>query len=655
MAAIPKSKSTGFEDRNRNPRPVTDVEIQFDPPDFIAGPHSDVDAASKRRDVGYTIRNMVKADEEAKGALWESYDRTDQAYLGRDTEAFETPWEDAPTFNQQTMRNKLDGITAFTCLPLVKADPYFLFKSGGMNGNPNEQIEYWVSFFLTRSQWPLMLAEATNLVERRSKCPVKLEYQAMRRVRNKTEKPSLKIEPLDTQYFRIYPNTAVDFKKARLVGDIIQVSVDWITEHKKSGWFFDDIQIIAGQPDLLTMADKKDDKQADASNAKYVQDVAVDLFVGLYAEDFEGEGEDTWYEVVVSINDGMLLFMEEYKSDAELYHDFFFWRETGRYYNEASIATLLYDTHNSVNFDTDMMRWTTLYDSMPPVAGMGFGLPDEDIQLRPGTFIPMEEGGSVQQLGGHLNTNLFGPLIEMGKRNADETARISQNGTAGNLSPGTTATEAAQVAQGQATGIEAYQYLGLAFGMVRLARSVQILLGENFDDWYPEYQNQGPQVTKEDFLADYWIMVNGQTPTDTPQAIAGQATQLLQAWNIAVQGNPDLAMRYPDLVPELIRSLVESSTLPSKHKIMPSREEDAANQQAIQQQKMQQQQQLRSQFAAQLAQQLGQQQQAPGAPGTGAGIASQQPGQANPGGPGGIPAGPNPPAAATGPLQVPQP
>lgn len=528
-----------------------------------------MDAKAARKEVGDEVQTLVLADEHAKGGLTTFYEEIDTRWAGRDAHVVEAPWEGAPSFNLQTMRNKVDQAVAFTVLPHAKSHPHFLFREGASaEGSNTEAVERTVQFFLHQAKYVLKLAQAVSFVFRRGSCPMKVEYVKS----DDAKKPGIKLTPLDLQWFRHYPNTAETFEDAVLVGDVIQVTVDYIERRQRAGEYFSDKRIGAAQTRVLANADPGGDKQSTASNASYAKDDAVDLFCGMLYREWGEESEPSWHYVVVAIDEGILLYESPWESQAFPYSDLFVHKEPGRNYNESCMGGLMLDPHDWVNYTSDSIGWLQTYATMPAVVAMG-ATPGEDVlEMRPGLIIPMEDGTQLFKASG--DTNLAGlPMqVQLGRQVADETSRVSQNGLGSNLKSDTTAYEASQVAAGQATGIEAYQFLGLCFGMVELVQNILWLLAENFDDWYPVYEDVLPVTEQADFEKEYYIEINGQTPANTPAATAAQATQLMQAWASVVQAQPDLPGKYPEFIPELLRALVEATTLPNKSKILPSRD-----------------------------------------------------------------------------------
>lgn len=554
------------------------IELQFTPSPELQGDGDDARAA--RKTVGEEIQQMVLADETGKGALMSFYNEIDIRWLGRDANVIQAPWDGAPQFNLQTMRNKTDQATAFTVLPHVKAWPYFLYREGGPEGSNNNSVEQAVSYFLHRAKYGLKLAQSTGFVFRRGSCPMKVEYIKSRPGR----KASIKLTPIDLQYFRMYPNSAECFDEAVLVGDVIQVTVDYVERRQRDGRYFADEKIAAGQTRLNVNADPSGDKQMSTSNAAFAKDDKVDLFVGMMARDWDGSGEYQWKRVEHAIDHAVLLYEEPFDSYAFPYADLFVHKELGRNYNESCMCGLLIDPHDWTNYISDSMGWLQTYATMPPYAGAGIGLEDEVVVAKPGELLGMEEGAQIFKMGGDVNLGSFPQQLAMSRQVADETSRVTQNGLGSNIKADTSATEVSQMAAGQATGIEAYQFLGLCYGLSEVGYAVQWLLAENFDDWYQDYREVVPMLTRKDFEREYYVEINGQTPINTPAAIAAQVTQLMQAWAGAVQVQPDLPQRLPDFVMNILRALTESMTLPNRSKIMPTREEQERKDQEIKQQ-----------------------------------------------------------------------
>lgn len=605
----------------------------------------------RRRKLGYEISAMLDADEFGEGDLPAMNDQIDELYLGRKVESLEPPWEGAPTYNAKTLGTKIKQLVSFVVGPMTGSDPYFILRAGGPKGNPVDVVQSVLHFFLYRAKYSLALTEAVNLVARRGRCPVRVTYQKSRQgADGKMHKPRLKIEPIDLQYFRAYPNTATEFEDFRCHGHLYTWRVQQVDEAQAAGQFFADYAIRSGSNKNLTMGGESADKQSTSTTSVFRPDDPVDLASVLVKYDLDGDGYEELYMATVARNLKVLLKIEPFQLDQSWYGDFFFERETGRYRPENTVANDLVDTHHFVNDQLNLQVWLPLYMAIPTVFVDSWALPDDDMRTRPGEIIATEGGGKVFSTQGNVNIAPFQGLFQIARTIADEVSRISQNGSGAAVGTRPTATEITQISQGQSTGIQGYSS-AIAHGACDLARIALELLYYNFDDWYQHYSNVVPEVHPEDLAQDYWITVNGETPMDTPQGVMQQLTQIMGFVAEIAQINPQVLSAFPDLIPNLLRLAMEASTLPGKETVLPTREEEAATK-AAQAQMMQQAQALQAMQANASAQ--GGQPNGAGDGGvlqqSGMGVPQGAPaaalpvgaGQAPGPGPGGAPGGPGP-------------
>lgn len=534
----------------------------------------------KRAQLALKICTMLDEDVADKGELWDSADQVDELYLGRDVQSLTPLWDDAPTYNAQTLRNKCQDLNGYLVGPMVQNDPYFILRAGGPNGNPVDAVQSVLHFFMHRGKWPLALDEAGNLTIRRGRCPMRVIYVPSRPGRQgNTIKPRFKFAPVDTRYFTAYPNYAAEFEEMRLLGLLDQCRVQEIAEKQKAKHYFDDVRIHAGAQIRLTMGNTAGDKQTPSPQSVFTEDDAVDRFSGLLRSDLDGDGYEELYHVVVARQIHTLLFCEEHQLDQVNFADYFFERETNRYFNEASVGTGLVGPHHHVNDTLNMSTWLTTYVAVPPIYAENWSFPDEVIRSRPGEMTSVDSIGNSVSGGGKVDLGMFPGLHELARRIADECGHISQAGTGSQYRPGTTATEASQVWAGQMAGVSSLSRK-FAFGAIDTAKIVLEYLYWNFDEWYPLYADVlAAGLKRDDFAQDYWIEINGETPNTTPQAVLQQITMFLQALLPVLQADPMLLQRYPDMIPGLVRAFLESTTIPGKESVLPTREEEAAQQQ----------------------------------------------------------------------------
>lgn len=564
------------------PEPPKGTKLKFTPPKVMTGRGG----LQARNDLGTRIRNMLNADEASMGDLMKSADQVDELYLGRKVISIEPPWTGAPTYNAKTLGTKLKQLVSFVIGPMVAQDPFFTLRAGGPKGNPIDAVQTILHFFLHRARYPLAMYEAASLTARRGRCPCRVRYISSNvGPDGRVLKPSIKLEPLDTRYFRIYPNTAAGIEDSVLHGHISQWTVQTVDEWQRSGAFFSDVKIRAGAMKNLTMGQESDDKQMSSSNAVYRRDDPHDVFEGIIWQDLDNDGYDEPYKVFISVLTGTLLQCDSLQIDRSEYADFFFERETGRYRPENSVGVDLVDTHHFVNDSMALRIWLTMYNGMPPIFIDSWAPNDDVTTMKPGDMIPIEGGGKVSSVGGgQVDMAAWAAMSADARQTADEVSTISQNGAGANLQSGTTAFEASRVAMGQQTGIQGKSAI-FAYGACDIAAIVLELLFRNYDDWIPHYNGVLPQINPQDLQQEFWIEVNGETPLDTPQGQMQQMTSFLQSLVSMVQMDQSILQRYPDMIPNLLRASLETTTFSGKDQVLPTVEEEAAmKQEAMKQQ-----------------------------------------------------------------------
>lgn len=553
-------------------------KYQFNCPPSLMG----ADGKHQREQLGMKICNMVFSNDASKNELMDSADQVDELYLGREVQSLTPLWDDAPTYNAQTLRNKVQDLVGYVTGPMVANDPFFIFRAGGPKGKPVDAVQTVIHFFLHRGRWHLALDETGNLTARRGRCPMRVTYIPSRPGRSgKTVKPRFMFEPIDTRFFTAYPNDAKNFEQMRAFGHLDQCRVQEIIEKQKAGHYFDDKQIRTGAEKHLTMGDQDGDKQQSTTDAILPEDHPVDRCSLLYRDDLDGDGYEELYHVVVAKQLRALLYCELHQLDQPNYADYFFELETGRYFPEASPGTCLVGPHHFVNDSLNMMTWLTTYVAVPPMFAENWSYSDEVIRSRPGEMTPVDSIGNMASGGGKIDLGMFPGLHELALRLADSVAGVSQTGSGSQFQAGTTATAANQAWAGQMNGITSHQRK-FNFGAIDTAKIVLEYLYWNFDDWYPAYQDVlPPDLQREDFEQDYWIEVNGETANTTPGAVLQQITMFLQALMPILQAQPNLLQLYPDLIPGLVRAFLDSTSIPGKEAVLPTPEEEAATKQQM--------------------------------------------------------------------------
>jgi hypothetical protein len=556
--------------------------LKFDPPRWVM----DKRYGQSRRDaIARTLCDMIDADRDLKNqrgggstdedddddviSLEAEWNDIDDLYLGRTIESIEPPYEGAPTYNLNTLRNKVDGVVSFTINPLFKNMPNFLLREHGPDGKKSDMVQTWVHYFFAGGNWNHKAKQTGKLICRRGRALVKPEYVESYLKNGVIQAPKIVFRPLDIRFAIAYPNNESEIEEMRCIGYRYNKRAQWVAEQQRKGEFFSDYKMRQASEGNYTMGSASRDKQTAATNSRVRADDPID-FAWVYAKfDLDRDGIEEWYLCQVSVMQQALMRIELVKECRIRLANFFFDEELNRFYPEGCLGNLLHDVHNWVNDMANLTVWGGLYDSMRPMFGDALGLPGEDLEVKPGRFYATEMGGQVYSPQSQASTGVFPELVNLAKDTANETSRISQNGMGANLKSSTTATEADQIAMGQATGIEDFAQ-GFAMGSKELCRLVMDLLAENFADWTQYYRSQGVEIklTKQDFEKDYWIEINGTTPMNTPSAIINQIGQMLTGLQPLLAVDPSLLQAMPQLPFLLLKQMVVATQFPNKDELL---------------------------------------------------------------------------------------
>lgn len=559
--------------------------LTFSPPDWVM---DQKDGLARRQALGRKICDMIDADKDLKNSgsmttdaeevnldsvgigLSVEWDDIDDLYLGRDIESLEPPYKDAPTYNLKTMRNKIDGIVSHAVVPLFTQMPYFILRKNGPTGAKQEKVQMFLHQFMAKGKWETAAKTAGKMICRRGRALIRPRYRPTKLLANGQFKaPRVLFDSIDIRNAVAYPNETSDIEEMRLIGHTFIRRVRFAEEMQAVGEFFNDCTIRRGAERLHKMGSGIRGKQTTESISRYTEDDPVEFFSGYVLLDLDGDSIEERYKVVVAYDQQELMMIEEYSDPRMDLANLAFDEELNQFYAEGSIGNILHDIHHWVNDMTNISVWGALYDSMRLIFNDG-GMPGEALELKPGRMYSVEYGSNVSSPQGQASTNVFPSMITLAKQTADETARISQNGTGSKMPGSTTASEIVQVAEGQARGVNDYSQ-AFSQGACEVARIVLDLLYENFDDWkaYYEMEYGAPlDLKKEDFACDYWIEVNGETPMNTPAAVMQQTQMLLQGITPVLGLSPGLLQAFPHLPIWLLKSFVLAIQLPNKDELV---------------------------------------------------------------------------------------
>lgn len=561
-----------------SPAELQDHGLKFEvPPGML-----DIEA---RKSLANEICDRINACEQIKAHLPERWDQVDKLADDFPIDSLEKPWETAPTYHFPVVGPRIRRGAAFIAQPMTKSTPYFIVRIGGVNSKRIDPVESILHFFLERANYSKNLRIILDQAQRRGESIAQLYYEKGYNLGNGRRKPGkLCMRAIDPANFVIHPNNIEAIEDSGMAGYRFSQRLQWAREMQDSGNYFDDPEVSGNQDDpVLVTYQHQTQLQSPAGNSvekpkdgKEPGDEVLDFYEVWIKKDLDGDGVEEQYQAVVTKTTRQLMMITPYQIDKPWFVKVALHEESGRFFNENSRGHQLVGPQFFGNDCRNMTVWCSMYTAMPPVYAQGWALPDEAGRSRPGQIVSLESGGQATQINSRFDPGAFPQLIQLARQDADDVGGVSGNGLGSSLqNKQTTATEASYAQMGQSIGVDE-DSAWVGFGLCELGLVALELLGENFDDWYEDYKDSLPEVTKDDFFKPYILEVNGQTPLDTPQAVAQQVTQLLQVVAEVAQINPGIFQAYPNLVGGLLRAVIESSTLPGKDTILPTKEEEAS-------------------------------------------------------------------------------
>jgi hypothetical protein len=543
-----------------------------------------VSDAAVRRQIGLQVGEMINACEAEKDNFRERWRQVDRAYRNELEESLERPWPTAPTYHVPILQPRVDRSTAFVAGPLTSSIPWWLVRAGGPASKRIDQVESVLHYHLHRAKYPFHLRQALDLTQLRGKAVLQPYFegaggggQGAGGTRNE-RRPRLCLRAIDVQDHVVYPNYCSLIDDCLMTGHRYEKPLQWVREQQDLGAFFPDVEVRGGSEIKRGGGDSSLDKNSQGDNATRPEHEAVEIYQVVAKLDPLKTGRAEWYLVELYKDRDAVLRIERYRYSRPWYFDLFIKQEYGRFLNENSRGRNLMGPQFFTNDTVNMQVWGSYYAMLPAVFGQRWALPEDVSAIKPGMVVPMEGGGGVSTVQGSFDPAAFPALTQLGRIMADDVGGVSAQGLGASLRQGNvTATESSNAAAGQMTGIQE-DSANVCFGLTEMVEFVVgELLYQHYDEWEPAYRDVLPQTSPEDFAHAYWFEANGQTALNTPQAIQQQLqglTQLLQV--LGPQTVQKIQAAAPNFDMDLVRIALESTTLPGKETLLPTREEMAS-------------------------------------------------------------------------------
>lgn len=522
----------------------------------------------KRRKLGAELAEMCEASVRQIGRLVSRWQEVDEASVGKYRETLRRPWPTAPVYHFPVVRPKLMQGTDFVANPLTQSDPLVIVKAGGPAGKRAYPVERALHLFHARAQYSEMVRYAMDVIQRRGKCYIRPTYNKYTSQGGRNVWPSVTFDVFSPEHMRTYPAYANTVDEMIFIGHEYDAPLKDIQAKQKSGFFFADVKSVGGRgPDEWNERLLQDRSE----NEVKPEHSAVQCVEGFVK--FDEDPEQRWWKVQLDPDSEHILRVSEYPHRKPWYIDCAIHLEYMRSLYENSRGSDLLGPQYYSNDMRNMTTWLALWNGMSPMFAQNGALPDDIQSAQPGMVYPLQYGGQMFTPQGRVDMQGLVELIQLAQNDSDFASGMSAQAGGASSRTRPTATEVMRIGQGQDAAVSG-DMVHAGFGLSRLAEFTCCdLMYTYFDDWYAPFTDMLPKLSQEDFDRPYWFEANGQSPS-MPALVFQQVNDMIGQLRGLVQIMPELTIRYPDLVPGLLRTGLEQINAAMKDTMMPDEEED---------------------------------------------------------------------------------
>lgn len=515
-----------------------------------------IDSKEKRDAVADELSRRFTAWEDHIGGLSSRWDEIEREIRNDPDSGGEEPWPGFIKRHIPVLSAKARAWQAYVCGPPTQASPYLVGTLFGADATRATGVEQDFYLFMKKAGY--------DRAFRRNVLNVGIYGKAIWRVRpyNHKGKPCFEYAAVSPRNFFIYPNIEDGIEAALNVGHCYEMSVAEIEAMQLSGEFYAD-----SVPTETQRVNKEAPGLTDESKSIAIEPGQKPVRV---VECFDkrdlGEGEKL-YLVRFCPDNKQLYSVLPYRYSRPWYFDMFIHEEQGRFWPETSRFNDIQDLQKATTEHWNLMNAGMQMGAFPTTYAIGWALPQKYARNKPGTVIPILQGGSVSQVQSRYDPSVAPLLLQDLDKRADLMMRIGAQSQGGEASYDNTAT-GAQIRKLSVDVAVNDDLANMDVCMGQIGSFMQEVYLEDFQAFRsaygPNLSVQEPSVLAQEIL---WEM-NGKSPANTPQAQAEQAMAMVSA----------LASFTPDLMTmlqlnginarELMKTIVSNSSLDNKELIL---------------------------------------------------------------------------------------
>jgi len=532
--------------------------------DLLLDSLSLIDDKDKRKEIAMDLSERYGAWEGYIGDLDPSWTQIEKLVRNDNIDPGNLPWDGFVHRHIPVLSAKARAWHAYVCGPPTSASPYFVGTLYGNDSVRANDVEKDFYRFMRKAKYPRYFRQ--NVLN----CG--MYGKAIWRVRIYEEKgkPCFEYKAIRPRATFIYPNIEDGITNCLNVGHVFEMSVAEIKELQNSGKWFADEEPKGTSTTTRTEAPGR----IDESESIVVRDEHKPVrVVECFDKRDYGEGEK-WYRVLFCPDEQMLGAVYAHPYSRPWYFDMFLHEEQGRFWPETSRFNDVKDLQFATNEKWNNMSAGEQMASNPTTFTLGWALPQKYARNKPGTSVPIKQGGQVTQIQSRYDPSVAPLLLQDLDRRADNMFRMGAQSQGGEASYDKTAT-GAKIRKLSVDVAVNDDLANMDICMGEIAEFMQELYREHYD-WFREAYGdslavQDPSVLDEEIM---WEM-NGKSPANTPEAQSEMAMGLVSS---LVQLNPQIAGFLFQMgvdVPEVIKTLVMNSSLDNRESMLMTDEKRA--------------------------------------------------------------------------------
>lgn len=573
----------------------------------------------QRKELANTIKRLIESAEQAKGSLPERWAANESLYNIEEYVPEFEPFEGAARFNLGLMRSKMDTLSASVITPIVTATPIFTASTSGQGALSTDEAQAVVDWELDRCGFTAKIRQASTIAANTGNAFLRFWWDVQAKgflayapdvqsSERRTAEDETEEEPLDefgqpippppgkdiaflgTRCDVIHPRdfvmtpVNVPIERARLVGNRVQLRRQEVSEYRLAEAWYCDTPSLVEAADQTAPGKSPEFARTEPTVSTEREDDMLDIYFLQVKFDLNKDGTEEWYQVIYAYESCEILDIAPYKWSRPEYVRVSYMSEPWSIYNSGSPAYSIQGVckaHNAVFnqwYDgTNMSAFSTIFfDRRSGFTEHAF------LKIEPGAAIGVDGIPDFKQVSVGFDGQYHANILQMLENQADAILRQNRMTSGQQLKAGSTATEAAKLAEGQTMNQNDYL---LEFAGDHLCEAADLILeycAYHYDQLVEVYQDSIPCTSKDQLEIRCNWEVTGKSPALMGPVISQRINEIVGALTTLNMGDR--------IKPEKVAAaLVQYSGLPPGLDILMSDEEYAEQQMMLQQQMLQEQ------------------------------------------------------------------